>query len=334
MAEGPMRQTIPLADTVRALSGDAEGLAKQLQREREKLEREIHKSLASAGSVDAALTKKLDDLKRREFGARVYADKAASIAGERRSALDARKTMRDFGGVMELASGRVNVGNLQDLSDVMQDTGAFAARKGAVRLGNRLATAGQAVALGISRFAIPIATAVNVAAMGYQIGQWAGKKLFGDPAADDAKRAELRPVWQRVLAAGDRMSSEAHRKLKARAGAFDDPEAMASALINFDAQRNLSGEAWKKLVDETADETKVRAWRWQYQETIDKELSKQAEIRLAGKAAALLKEREIERIRYFKDPKYIRDRAIARERMHALRSLEEEKRTSFDWSGY
>ena len=42
MASGPMRQSIPLADTVRAMAGDASGLVKELERERKKLERHVY----------------------------------------------------------------------------------------------------------------------------------------------------------------------------------------------------------------------------------------------------------------------------------------------------
>jgi hypothetical protein len=331
---GPMKQNIPLADTVRALSGDSAGLVKELQKERGKLEREIQKSLDAAGKVDAALMQKLNTLKGRETAAGIFADRDRGLAGMRRGALEARGTIRDIGGVMELARGGVNVGNLMDLSQVLGDAGGALARNGMVGLGNRLASLGASVAAGVARVAIPVTAGIGAFQGGMALGQAAGNTLFGDPnemlRSANAKGA----VLARIQDARHGMDGAAWWSMARRAMSYEDPEVMAAAMANAAGESKLGADTMAQLRGRAADKTSVRAWRWTSQAEINKRLDAAMEIKLAELVRERVAAQDDAQKAYRRNPETARSRAIANDRALLIRAVEDSRWSGEkDWSG-
>jgi len=324
----PLRQQIPLSDTIRKLSGDSGGLVRELKKERLKLEREIKKSLETVGRVDSKLVGRLDDLKRREVSAGFFADRDSARERVQRESSELRSRMGKVGGVMELAAGRVQINNLEDLGDILQDTGAALAKGGMTKWGNRLSNIGMAVASGVAKFAVPVFAGLATFEAGFLLGKTISHAAFGDPDEMKRKAYQRSAALDMLDAARERMQHEQWVKLAQRAVAYDDPAAIVAAVQASDAQTMLSGAAWERINDIASRKAKVTVYPWSNEADVNRRLAEErekhrAELAQAEASAATEKIRK-----YRSDPATIRDRAIARERILFLRSVEDAK-----WSG-
>jgi hypothetical protein len=327
MANGPMRQSIPLADTVRALSGDAAGLAKELERERRKLEREIQKSLDQAGQVDGKLTQKLNDLNKREQAARIYSDRDAARTGARRDMMAVRSFGGKVSGVADLANGRFAINNIEDAGDLLQAAGGRLARAGYVGAGNRLAQLGASVAAGVASVGLPVMAAAATATAFYDLGGQLGNALWGDPAEMEQRErrraAFQQAVWSNRAKLGDQQTAFMLSQ---------DSNPFAESWLQRDTMRN--GQA---IYDQANREERERHGYWYYaarpfrRKTQDddaaafvanrmKELEANARERRAAKAAT---------------PAAIQSRAIANERLMSIKAAEDDRWESrHSWGGY
>ncbi len=318
MASGPMRQSIPLADTVRAMAGDASGLVKELERERKKLEREIQKTLESAGSVDGKLTQKLNDLNKREQAARIYADRDARTSGARRDMMAVRSFGNKVSGVAELASGRFGLNNIQDAGELLSAAGGRLAQAGYVGAGNRLARLGASVTAGVASIGLPVMAAAATATAFYDLGGQLGDMIWGN-VGEMEQREKRREAFQKNVWAN-------RAKLGDQQTAFmlsQDSNPFAENWLLRDTMQN-----GQKFFQQANREETARHGYWYYvgrtfrnRKTLDEEEAAFVTQRMKElEAAERAKRQAIERT-----PKAIQRRAVENERMLAIKASEDER---------
>ncbi len=338
MASGPMRQSIPLADTVRAMAGDASGLVKELERERKKLEREIQKTLESAGSVDGKLTQKLNDLNKREQAARIYADRDARTSGARRDMMAVRSFGNKVSGVAELASGRFGLNNIQDAGELLSAAGGRLAQAGHIGAGNRLASLGASVAAGVASVGIPVMAAATTASVFYAMGGGLGNILFGDKdkmeSQEQFRKVMQNNIWANRAKLGDQQTAFMMGELTSgpRMGLFgtsSESNPWVEAWLLRDTMRN-----GRKYYNQAgSEELRTHGFEYYFKRGIGSlglgRLIREQEKESAAFVVNRMKELEAaERARQAaieSKPKSIQRRAVMNERLLAIKASEDER---------
>jgi len=173
-------QNIPLGST------NFKSLVRDLSKERQKLEREVEKSLNAVGRADGELIKRLRELNRREADARA----ALSTQGTIRGLRGLRGDARDLRGVMDLMTGRGGIGDIRDLSEVLESASARMARSGYARAAS-MASKAATVAGQVATAAGSVMAAVAVAQAGFEVGSLLQPIISGWMAGDSGDPTEI-----------------------------------------------------------------------------------------------------------------------------------------------
>jgi hypothetical protein len=305
-------QNIPLGQV------NLKALVNDLSKERQKLEREIEKSLNAVGKADGELTRRLRDLNLKESQARTALSSQGSTQGTIRGLRAARGEYRDLTGAFNLLTGRGSFGDVRDFSDVLEAASERMAKAGYARsaslMGKASSALGTAALIG-GRILGP----VGLIYAGTETVLGVANTMYGNPDEMKSKAAKSNSIgrkldqyknvlteeqYKEVLGLKEFSPEKAEAALKKALGTEGDREQYEKIRQERKALAKEKGETldtlrsgikWSAegLAEEQAKEDNARFDAWKEQQEYDK----QKQLSDWGRSQEGLRTRTLQNIR-------------------------------------
>jgi len=247
------KQNIPLGIS----NSEIKGMINDLAKERQKLEKEIEKSLNTIGKASDLNTKRLRELNVAESSLRSELSKGLK-PDALRGIRGIRGEQRDLMGVINLLSGRGNIGDIRDLSDVAERAANRLSESGMKKTGKAVG-AFSAAAGGVAIVASAAGAIGLTAYAGYMALESLDKWINGDPEKMMEDAQKTRSVMNAIEESKRHLSKDQQIRM------IDESKTQPDKVVMELKKKRMDSEELKKFAEAQDAYWKDRKDRTTYQ---------------------------------------------------------------------